>query len=297
MSAVPVVPENADSDGEEIKEILDGREPGVSKQFIRFRPWLKASATVEQGNRRPTMEDRICISKFVYKAKTFFVFLLLDGHAGAEVADYANTHFSEIMGKRVVHHRGHHIREVIRETFLEINRLVSHFGSGSTASMLLVVEDPRKKKPEVWIANVGDSTIYGISYETGARKLSVDHNVLVPSELERISRDGSLSVVDGYVCTPNGHMLAVTRALGDSDFGPIVTAEPTIKLIKHPYPLFALASDGIWDVVKGSDVWKQLNPPKERRAWRDSAYRVNRWRNATFDQHDNTSLILVYLDH
>lgn len=281
-----------------VHQDLDGRNPTEAKQFVKFRPWLKASATVEQGNRRPSMEDRICISKFAYKNKTFFIFLLLDGHAGAQVADFASQHFAEIMGREVIRQGGHHTRIVIKDTFLEVNRLVSHFPSGSTASLLLVIEDKKHplKRPEIWVANVGDSTVYGVSYESGARKLSVDHNVKVKAEQERILRDGTLAIIDGYVATPSGHMLAVTRALGDSDFGPIVTAEPHIVHVKHPYPLFVLASDGIWDVMNGKEVWQKLNPPKERRAWRDSAYRLNHWRNTTFDQHDNTSLIVVHLD-
>jgi len=278
---------------------LDGRDLAASKQFVKFRPWLKASATVEQGNRRPTMEDRICISKFSYKTKTFFIFLLLDGHGGAQVADFASQHFPAIMSREVVRQHGHHIRQVIKQTFVEVNRLVSHFPSGSTASLLLAIEDKKKatQRPDVWVANVGDSTIFGLDHMSGARKLSVDHNVKMKSEQDRILREGSLTIVEGYVCTPMGHMLAVTRALGDADFGPVVTAEPHIVHVKHAYPVFVLASDGIWDVMNGKEVWQKLQPPKERRAWRESAYRLNHWRNTTFDQHDNSSVIVVLVDN
>lgn len=276
---------------------LDGRPATLAKQSVKFRAWLRASATVEQGDKRPTMEDRICISKFAYKDQTYFIFLLLDGHAGAQVADFASQHFPELLGREVVRQRGRHMRQVIKNTFLEVNRLVSHFPSGSTASLLLVIEDTKRPgSPEVWLANVGDSTVYGIDYDSGARKLSVDHNVRMKAEQARILKEGTLKIVDGYVSTPNGHMLAITRALGDTDFGPVVTAEPHIVHVKHPYPLFALASDGLWDVVKGKEVWQKLNTPRERRSWRDAAYRINHWRNSTYSQHDNSSLVLVFLD-
>jgi serine/threonine protein phosphatase PrpC len=266
-----------------------------SKQYAKFGPWLKASATVAKGDKRPTMEDRVCISKFTYKEKTYYVFLLLDGHAGPEVADYTNQHFTEILSKEVVKYDGTDLRNVIKNTFININRLVSHFQSGSTASLLLAVEKDKQSRPDIWIANVGDSTIYGISPETGARKISIDHNIKNDSERERVLAEGSLSIVDGYVATTQGNMLAITRALGDADFGSIVTAEPHVINVKYKYPIFALASDGLWDVVKGNEVWQRLNSPKELRTWRDSAFRINQWRNATYAQHDNSSLILVYV--
>lgn len=298
MAAPTPSPSPETAPGGPVHTDLDGSHPSASKQFVKFRPWLKASATVEQGNRRPTMEDRICISKFSYKTKTFFIFLLLDGHGGAEVADFTSQHFPEILSREVVRENGHNMRHIIKQTFREVNRLVSHFPSGSTASLLLAVEDQTKasRRPDLWIANVGDSTIFGLDYHAGARKLSIDHNVKMKSEQDRILREGSLTIVEGYVCTPDGHMLAVTRALGDADFGPVVTAEPHVVHVKHAYPVLVLASDGIWDVMNGKEVWQKLHPPKERRAWREAAYRLNRWRNTTFAQHDNSSLIVVHVD-
>lgn len=293
------------------------------KSFVKYGKHIRASATVSQGNKRKTMEDRICISNFKYKDKIYSVFLLLDGHGGSDVADLVSKNFTSVMFGFIKQYNGKHIRRVIKDTFLEINRQVSKHDSGTTASLLLAIEEngkeeknektesdkpdkPDKKdvkksrksktRPDIWVANVGDSTVYGIDYEHGARKLTVDHNVSVKAEHARIVQDGSLQINDGYVVTPDGHGLAVTRALGDSAFGSIVTAEPHIVHVRYPFPLFSLASDGLWDVVKGNEVWKRLNPPRERRAWRDSAYRINQWRNETFAQHDNSSLILVYIN-
>lgn len=295
VAAAPAAGPAAEASSSAVHVDLQGPTP--AKQFVKFRPWLKASATVEQGNRRPSMEDRICISKFTHKTKTYFLFLLLDGHGGTAVADFASQHFPDLLSREVVRQNGHNLRRILKNTFLEVDRLVSHLSAGSTASLLLAVEDQRhpQRRPEVWIANVGDSTIFGL-HEAGARKLSVDHNVKVQSEHDRVLQTGTVTILDGYLCTPQGHMLAVTRALGDADFGPVVTAEPYIAHVKHPYPVFALASDGIWDVVNGKELWQRIHPPKERRAWKDSAYRINRWRNTTFDQHDNTALCLVMVD-
>jgi serine/threonine protein phosphatase PrpC len=272
-------------------------------QFVRFEPWLKASATVEKGSHREYMEDRIMMSNFQYRDKSYYIFLLLDGHGGSEVVDYVKEHFTDILGKYVIHYRGHKIREVITKTFVEVDHRVREMRSGTTASLLLIIDSPL----QIWLANVGDSTVYGISEsehknkkkppKVKVRKISTDHNVKYRSERKRVDEADAYTIEDGYVCTEDGHMLAVTRALGDADFGHLITPEPSIKRIKAPYSIFVLASDGIWDVMDGKALWAKLHPPKERRAWRDSAYRLNKWRNEAYDQHDNTSLILVYVDY
>ena len=286
-----------------------------NSEFVRFESWLKASATVEKGTRRKYMEDRVMMSNFQFKHKKFYIFLLLDGHGGSEVVDYVREHFTEILGRYVYHNKGHRLREAITNTFVEVDNRVKHMSSGTTASLLFIQDNPL----QVWLANVGDSTVYGIveppknskrrrrrrkknnkksnESKVKIRKLSVDHNVKYTSERKRVEASDDYSIRDGYVCTEDGHMLAVTRALGDSDFGNLITPKPSIKRIKTPYSIFVLASDGIWDVMDGRELWSQLHPPKERQAWRNSAYRVNTWRNEKYSQHDNTSLILVYVNY
>jgi serine/threonine protein phosphatase PrpC len=277
-----------------------------NSEFVRFESWLKASATVEKGTRRKHMEDRVMMSSFQFKRKKFYSFLLLDGHGGAEVVDYVREHFTEVLGRYVYRNKGHRLRNAITEAFVEIDHRVKHMSSGTTASLLLIQDNPL----QVWLANVGDSTVYGIveprhpkgekkapEPRVKVRKLSVDHNVKYTSERKRVENAKEYSIRNGYVCTEDGHMLAVTRALGDADFGHLITPQPSIKRIKTPYSIFVLASDGIWDVMDGRELWGQLHPPKERKAWRQSAYRVNTWRNEKYAQHDNTSLILVYVNY
>lgn len=260
----------------------------------RFQSWLKASATLEQGNVRETMEDRICMSHFVFETKTFYVFLLLDGHGGHEVADYVQEHFTDALRNIVIQKHAHHIRECIRDCFMYMDKRVRKLKSGSTASLVLVVHS-LPKKVDVWMANVGDSTIYGVNGDK-VRKLSVDHKVTYGQEQKRILDTQSYTIEDGYVCTDRGAMLAVTRALGDHEFGDGILPEPTIKRLTTKPDIIIIASDGIWDVMNGKEVWARLNSKKERKAWRDSAYRINKWRNEQHEQHDNTSLILVYID-
>jgi len=266
-------------------------------QHVKFQPWLKASATVEKGSKRQTMEDKVMMSTFIYDKKKYYVFLLLDGHGGSDVINYVEQHFIDVLAKWVIHFRGsiHKVSETITNCFVELDQAVKHFTSGTTASLLLIIDNPS----QIWVANVGDSSIFGVVVQDKIkiRKISMDHNVKMESERKRFETHESYSIEDGYIVTADGSMLAVTRALGDGDFGDLVIPNPTVKHIKTPYSIIILASDGIWDVVDSKTLWSKLHPPKERKAWKDSAYRLNTWRNTTFEQHDNTSLILVYIDH
>ena len=171
------------------------------------------------------------------------------------------------------------------------------FDSGTTASLLLVIDSNNGKVPQFWIANVGDSTIFGFDDKSGARKLSMDHNVQMKSERDRILKDEKYSIHNGYVALEDGNMIAMTRSLGDGIFGKNILPDPTIKRLKKKYTIFALASDGVWDVLSSRQMMEILNPPKERKHWRAVAQRLIDFRNSTFEQHDNSSIIIVMIDH
>jgi serine/threonine protein phosphatase PrpC len=165
--------------------------------------------------------------------------------------------------------------------------------------LILIIDDLKKpKSPDIWVANVGDSTVYGAQKNSDKPiKISKDHKPSLKAEIARMqSCDKFDGIHEGYVKTQNGDMLAVSRALGDGDFGEMVTWEPTIKQVRRNYDAYILASDGIWDVMNCNQVWSALNHPKELREWKYSAGRLNHTRNQKYDQHDNTSLILIYID-
>jgi serine/threonine protein phosphatase PrpC len=276
-----------------------------NSQYLKIGKWLKVSATVEKGTVRKNMEDRIMISDFPFNTKHYYIFLLLDGHGGSEVADYVFSNFTTCFGKNLIITNGKRLRECITETFCQLDDDVKHLSSGTTASLLLIVtRDDKTKVPEFWVANVGDSTIYGIvknnkkkEKKQYVKKLSVDHKPDLPNEISRMEKHPDFKEVsEGYVSNHEGSMLAISRALGDSDFGEAVTPVPTIKRIKKPYDIYVVASDGIWDVMNGKQVWNMLNNPKELKAWKYSAGRLNHIRNQKYAQHDNTSLILLFVD-
>jgi serine/threonine protein phosphatase PrpC len=271
-----------------------------NSQFIKFTSWLKVSATVEQGNKRKTMEDRIVISSFQFKHKYYRWCVLLDGHGGSEVCDYVKDHFLEVFAHFVIKSNSCNTRKIIKDTCVELDRRVQNEKSGTTLSLVLFVENTERHKLDLWVANLGDSSVYGIQKSPekyDVRKLSLDHNVKLESERKRIEQVAEYKIEDGYVVLKNGQGLNLTRALGDHEFGQDILPIPTIKHVKTPYSTILMASDGVYDFVSGKTLWQKLNNPKEQRAWRESAYRLNYWRNQTFPQHDNTSLVVIFVDY
>ncbi len=267
--------------------------------FEKFTPWLKASGTVEQGNERETMEDRILMTRLEFEKRNYYLFLVCDGHGGDEVAEYIVQNFATTFQSMLkIKYSVAHLRNSLEKTFTSLHEQVRHLKSGSTLSLLIVVHDPLTKEVDVLIANVGDSTIYAVRetrQKTPAiRKISLDHNLQNKKERTRVENlEDQFSISpDNYVMLSNGSGINMTRSIGDHDFPQALLPCPTIRHVKTRYSTIILSSDGVWDVVSAKELWAHVAPKK----WKDSSERVNKWRNATFRQHDNTSMILVFFD-
>jgi protein phosphatase 1L len=270
----------------------------VTKDFDskKFSTWMKASWSLKKGNVRKTMEDAIIVKQFKHLHFKYYLFLVLDGHGGRSTTTYVEKNFVHFFKQYIKKKKGIDIRKGLEEIFSRLNKSVTDLknSSGTTLSLLLVVENTSNSdKPRFFVSNVGDSTVYGIK-EDKVRKLSYDHKPDIPSEISRFKKyDQFGGVSEGYVHSTTGYSLAVSRAIGDSDFGEMVSSVPTTTEINIEYDVIIMASDGIWDVMSGKDVWKIV---KNQKSWRTSAQKTNAYRNVTFRQHDNTSLILVYID-
>lgn len=274
-------------------------------EAIQFNDWLRASGTMEQGSVRKTMEDRILIKSVTVRDVTYYLFAVLDGHGGPEVAEHAMRMFvptfEQALNGRTF--RPTKFRQVIEATFHTLHMEAKRFKSGTTVSLLVVVHQHQLETIDLFVANVGDSTVYGVQDELPKpviRKLSVDHNVNNASERKRVSQHLESHQMhisaDGYITDSREAGINMSRSIGDHDFHPPLTATPTIRHVKTRYSTIILSSDGVWDVVSAAQVWDRLTGKKQRREWKNSALRVNTWRNDQFRQHDNTSMILVYID-
>ena len=91
-----------------------------------------------------------------------------------------------------------------------------------------------------------------ISRNGVAERMSVDHKLDDPLEIERVKLDGGI-VLEGRV----GGQLAVARAFGDYALkNEGVTAQPYVR--KHflrPFDKYlVIATDGVWDVLSDQDA-------------------------------------------
>jgi serine/threonine protein phosphatase PrpC len=281
----------------------------------KFNKHLKVSATCEKGNVRESMEDKFLIHDFSYNDQHYYIFAIMDGHGGSEVVDKTHKNFAKTFKKCLSSFpckKNHHtyINICITQTFEILNNDArSTDWAGTTLSLFLIVEDSKSGNVDKYVANVGDSTVFGVDIKQNkVRKLSFDHNPTVKSEIKRLecydnyqTFDGSYVLFDKDGSKTDNIGLAMTRAIGDCSMGDSISCKPVITRINKKYDLIMLASDGIWDVWngKGKPVWDKLRNDilKSKNSWKNSAFKFNTWRNENFEQHDNTSLILLYLDY
>ncbi len=264
----------------------------------KFTPWLKASYSIFKGSVRENQEDRYIVDKFeVEDSKLngkYYLFVILDGHGGDEVAEYAKKKLKSILKSNLFESLD--IKQALEKTFKKVNDNVSkNYESGSTMSIILIRDHENKK--EIYSANVGDSSIYAANTSTkDIRKISWDHSTDLKSEKQRLEKHPELNIAeDGYVVHKQ-ESLAMTRALGDASFQDGISAKPTIQQIHKKYDMFILATDGIWDVVTSHKILEEINKYRSKINWKNMAKEILKWRNSEFEQHDNTSMIIVDIE-
>jgi len=110
--------------------------------------------------------------------------------------------------------------------------------------IVLMIESKR------YIANLGDSKAV-LSQRGRVSFVTRDHKASDPFEQKRITEMGG-QVLNGRI----SDKLSVSRALGDSNLSPYVSAVPDIfeQPISRYDEFMILASDGIWDVLTPDDA-------------------------------------------
>lgn len=277
---------------------------------VKFPNGIQVSSAMSQGNIRPQMEDKMDIVDFIIRNQHFYVFCVYDGHCGTlknpeiSAVGHIQKNFTNYLRQQLLENN---IRVAIERTFLLLDHDLKSEDSGTTVSMLLIVDDEKssrqvddeKSSRQLWVANVGDSSIFGFnSNPERSQKLSRDHKPCLASEMKQMqikskSNNSNFKVDDdGYVVNRHGDSLAMSRSLGDSGFQDVITSKPTITQVQQSYDYICLASDGIWDVMSGKQVWELI---KNQKNFKNSAKIILQYRNKTYEQHDNCALILVRL--
>jgi len=227
-------------------------EAFVQEKFKRF-----AVAHAEMRGRRWNMEDAL-VTKANFRGVEGDAYLaVFDGHGGDKAALYAAKRHPEILEDQLRELEAgktgktsnsepdeEDIIAAIKNSFVECGKEMTTENikrSGTTAVVCVCLGN------KVYVANVGDSRAV-IAMDNGkVLRISVDHKPDHPEEEKRIRNLG------GFV-SPNGRvvgMLAVSRAFGDLELQPFVSAEPHVAVLelKNSLECLVMACDGIWDVV------------------------------------------------
>jgi protein phosphatase 1L len=183
------------------------------------------------------------------------LFACYDGHGGERASQYClekllksirdERYFSE--DPQIAIREG--IRK-INDEFSTIARRNSYMDG--TTVIMAVIHDKR-----IVVANVGDSraiVVGNYKNQLKYRDMSQDHKPERPDEKRRIEKLGGQVIFHGRPRVQG--ILAVSRAVGDVQLQPYVTAEPEImdKTIEADDEFLVLASDGLWDVMNNKAV-------------------------------------------
>ncbi|XP_066146248.1 uncharacterized protein [Euwallacea fornicatus] len=205
-------------------------------------------------NRRRRMEDRHVV---IHDLNTMFniqetspssYFAIFDGHAGHDAASYSAAHLHQYLTENK--YFASNLEQALKDAFCKTDALflekcnVESLTGGTTAVVALL----RPKEKSLYIAWVGDSQ--ALLVKQGKILQCVNpHKPCREDERARIEQAGGC-VMHWGTWRVNGQ-LAVSRAIGDADYKPHVTAIPDVKEIAldGDEDFLIIACDGLWDYL------------------------------------------------
>ncbi len=202
---------------------------------------------------RPSMEDAHAI--YDVGEQALFSAEVYDGHSGKGAAilaaEMVTPHVLASLKQARVEaaEATPDFLALLRDAFLATDRYITDRGveGGTAAATLHIVNDI------FFAANVGDSRVVIGAGRDGVQ-LTLDHKPDVIAERSRIESLGGW-VSSAAVARVQG-ILAMSRALGDTQLKPYVSAEPRIVQgllgIENDYAV--IACDGVWDVLTPRDA-------------------------------------------
>ena len=217
------------------------------------------------------------------------LFCLFDGHGGSEVSSYLQSNFANFFKKSLPFNSSEKLL-FFTELFNEIDKNLKELSfseMGSTAVIAYIKKEKNKKY--IYCANIGDSRCVLIKSNEWKR-LSYDDRASDKNEYERILKKGGI-VLDGRI---NGQLM-LSRAFGDwelKEYG--VSSDPHVTKIEisNDDQFLVMASDGVWDVMDDSEVYKMSILAT------DSKYLCNSIMNGAVEKGstDNISCFVIQLN-
>ncbi len=235
---------------------------------------------------RTTQEDAISVRSELQGEEQLQLFAVFDGHRGSDVSKMCAVHFPSLL-RTHLSNLSHNTITAIGATFAGLSKMIAaeKMSDGATAAVALIQQDTiamahlgdarvvlfsqsipsrtsgRKPPSDEDESNTSSSAMsqHPANFRHITRKvvkLSSGGSVLVTATMDhtaknRVERRRVEQELGGFV-SEAGHVMgdcAVTRALGDLQFSPFVTNEPSIVLMpKTGSEMFmVVACDGFWD--------------------------------------------------
>lgn len=206
---------------------------------------------------RDAQEDRYDGLDFVSPGLGMInAFTVIDGHGGHETADYCASNLLrtiETFFKEAPDLESAKILTI--DAFINVHRGSKAIAGESGACVIVAL----KINASVLLASAGDCRSLLI-YKDGRHKvLSIEHSPTMPEEKSRIEKAG-LCVQGGRVI----NSLAVSRAIGDFEYGGLpdeeplqaVTCVPSISLLDLDSTMhgIVLMSDGVYDALSMEEL-------------------------------------------
>ncbi|XP_066996161.1 protein phosphatase 1E [Anabrus simplex] len=205
-------------------------------------------------NVRRRMEDRhVIIEDFhgvfnIEDRNPASYYAVFDGHAGTDAAVYSVSHLHQFLAESSYYPTDP--EKALKDAFFRTDSLFiekstkEQLRSGTTAVCALL----RPKEKKLYVAWLGDSQALLVC-EGKAVQVVNPHKPDRQDERQRIEDMGGCVIYWGS-WRVNGQ-LAVSRAIGDADYKPYVTAEPDVRAVDLTgnEDFLVLACDGLWDFV------------------------------------------------
>ena len=195
---------------------------------------------VEKGP-RSYQEDRHLHIKVVGESGPHGKLLaVMDGHGGKEVSEFCEKEIKNVFQLS----RPEQAEAALKDLVAWLSLRTAHFHEGSTISLALITDVPRK----VSIAVLGDSPVV-VYDKQGKLHTSPEHNVRSNIEERKGAEERGGIYGGGYIWNDLGDLgqgLQMGRALGDARLGNILSREPDVYTIAEPLWVL-VASDGLFD--------------------------------------------------
>eukprot|EP00164_Ancoracysta_twista_P001301 GFYU01001702.1.p1 GENE.GFYU01001702.1~~GFYU01001702.1.p1 ORF type:complete len:575 (-),score=99.47 GFYU01001702.1:172-1896(-) len=202
---------------------------------------------------RNEMQDTYLINGCYREREHEDLFGVFDGHGSKEPAVFLAHEFGAELSRRLTNMEKNvndcdtTVEECIASTYRALNYKMSHFSyNGSTALVLYIANTT------CYVSNCGDTRAV-LSKDGKAVRVSIDHKPSDPDEYQRVVDKGGF--VNPKTMRVNDS-LKVTRAFGDAILSPVVTAEPSLKVMEicADDEFMVIGSDGLWDVLTDDDA-------------------------------------------